>query len=203
MAQLEEYLGGISLPVTAAYAIVTLAAAAVLWRLAVQWRQHGVAGGARAREVLTLAIVTGVALGVVGFGHDYLQREAEIQRLHAELQERDRMAADLRTRINSEVDAVRAMLAERTVRNIERDTLTAARIDLARFASIKDARISQMLALIDTELEVRALVSQTLQEGDPSALARVYARLSELVPDNQDYRDKASQFAVAGAKETH
>lgn len=202
MAQLEDNLGDIPLTVMAAYVVVGLVAVAVLWRLSVQWRQHEVAAGARAREFLALALVTGVGLGVVGFGQDYLQRQADIQRLHAELQERDRIATDLRTRINSEVDAIRAMLADRTVRNIERNTLANARTDLARFAAIKDPRIGQMLALIDTELEVRVLVAQSLHESDPPALARVYARLTALVPDNQEYRDKASQFATA-AKATN
>lgn len=183
--------------------VIVFSTMAVLWRLSVQWRSHGVAAGARVRELLALVLATVVGLGAVTFAQNYFQRQADIQRLQAELKERNQIATVLRSRIDTEVDAVRAMLAERTVRNIERNTLTKARADLARFAALKDPRITQMLVLIDTELEIRALVAQTLQESDPKALARVYGRLSELVPDNQEYRDKATQFAAASAKETN
>ena len=203
MTQLEQHLSGLSPLAVAAYMVIVFSTMAVLWRLSVRWRSHGVAAGARVRELLALVLATVVGLGAVTFAQNYFQRQADIQRLQAELKERNQIATVLRSRIDTEVDAVRAMLAERTVRNIERNTLTKARADLARFAALKDPRITQMLVLIDTELEIRALVAQTLQESDPKALARVYGRLSELVPDNQEYRDKATQFAAASAKETN
>lgn len=188
--------------VIAAYTLIALAAVAVLWRLSVQWQRHGVAAPARVREFLAMALVTGIGLGLVAFAQDHFQRQAAAQQLQAELQERDRIATVLRARIDNEIEAVRGMLAERTVRNIERDTLATARADLARFTTLQDPRIAQMLALIDTELEIRALVAQSLLASDPQALGRVYARLSLLAPENQDYRAKAAQFAAGGTKET-
>lgn len=184
----------------AAYTVIALAALAVLWRLTVQWQRHKVASPARVREFLALALVTGVGLGLVAFAQDHFQRQAVAQQLQAELEERDRIAAVMRARIDIEIDAVRAMLAERTVRNIERDTLGKARADLARFKALNDPRITQMLALIDKELEIRALIAQSL-DSEPQALARVYARLSELAPENQDYREKAARFAAGGMME--
>lgn len=201
MTQLDEHLGSVAQVFMVAYAIIALTAVIGLWQLSVRWRQHGVDTRARARALVALALVTAVALAVVGLGQDYFQRQADRQRLQVELQERERIAADVRIRIHHQIDAVRALLADRTVRNIESNTLTAARADLARFAALKDPRINQMLALIDTELEIRALVAHSLQATDPATLARVYARLSELVPDNQNYRKKANQFAASAAKE--
>ncbi|MEO7937573.1 MAG: hypothetical protein ABIR55_03035 [Burkholderiaceae bacterium] len=201
MAELEEHLGAMPPLVIAAYTLIVVAAMAVAWRLAGQWRSHRVAMGGRVREFLALALATGVGIAVVAFAHAHFQRQADLERLQAELNERARIAVELRSRINSEVDVVRAMLAERTVANIERNTLTAARADLARFAGLKDARISQMVVLIDTELELRALVAQSLHESDPRTLASVYARLHALVPDNQEYRAKAERFA-ADARQT-
>ena len=189
--------------IMAAYAVIAIAAIAVLWRLSAQWQRHQVAVGDRMREFLALVLVTGAGLALVAFAQDHFQRQADAQRLQTELQERDRIAAVLRTRITNEVDAVRAMLADRTVRNIERDTLATALNDLARFASLKDPRITQMLALIDTELEIRTLVAQSLSEQTPDKLARIYTRLIELAPGNQEYRDKAAQLAAAGTKGTN
>ncbi|MCZ4315473.1 hypothetical protein O4H66_18860 [Comamonadaceae bacterium G21597-S1] len=197
--ELQEYLGAAPPLVLAAYAIIACIALAALWRLAVQWRRHRVSTAARLRETLALVLVAGVALAVVAYAQRHLQDQEDERRLQAELRERDRIAKVLQTRIATEVDAVRAMLAERTIRNIERDTLTQARDELARFASLKDERITRMLALIDTELQIRALVEQGLTETAPDKLAKIYARLAELDPDNAEYRDKASTYAAQAA----
>ena len=140
-------------------------------------------------------------MGMLGHGRVQvvLYHQHDGGRLQAELRERDRIAKVLQTRIATEIDAVRAMLAERTIRNIERDTLTQARDELARFASLQDERITRMLALIDTELQIRALVEQGLSETAPDKLAKIYARLAELDPDNTEYRDKAGAYAAQAA----
>ena len=196
---LQEYLGAAPALVLAAYAIIACIALAALWRLSVQWRRHRVSTAARLREALALVLVAGVALAVVAYAQRHLQDQENERRLQAELRERDRIAKVLQTRIATEIDAVRAMLAERTIRNIERDTLTQARDELARFASLKDERITRMLALIDTELQIRALVEQGLSETAPDKLAKIYARLAELDPDNTEYRDKAGAYAAQAA----
>ncbi len=197
--ELQEYLAGAPPLVLGAYAIIACIALAALWRLSAQWRRHRVSTAARMREALALVLVAGVALAVVAYAQRHLQDQEDERRLQAELRERDRIAKVLQTRIATEIDAVRAMLADRTIRNIERDTLTQARDELARFASLKDERIIRMLALIDTELQIRALVEQGLSETAPDKLAKIYARLAELDPDNTDYRDKASAFAAQAA----
>lgn len=197
---MQEHLDGVSPLFLAAYAIIALTAMVVLWRLAMQWQRHRVTTLARLRELLALALVTGVGIAVVAYAHDYFQRQAQALQLQAELKERDRIASVLRSRINHEVEAVRAMLAERTVRHIEQNTLADARKDLARFEALHDPRIAQMVSLIDIELEIRTLVAQSLVESAPQALARVYARLAELEPSNQEYRDKATQFAAEAAR---
>lgn len=197
-----EHLDGVSPLIVAAYLIIALAAMAVLWRLSVQWQQHGVATSQRLRELLALALVTVVGIALVAYAQDHFQRQAQAQRLQAELTECDRIASVLRSRIQGQVDAVRAMLADRTIGHIERDTLDDARKDLARFAHLQDPQITRMLSLIDTELEIRTLVAHSLVERSPRALAEVYARLAELEPSNQEYRDKAAQFAADAADTT-
>lgn len=186
----------------AGYVIIAIASLVALWRLARQWHTHDVAARQRWREALLLGLAVLVAVALVALAQEQSQRQARAQRLQAELQERDRIAALLRTRIGKELDSVRAMLAERTVRHIEADTLADARRELARFAELRDPRITQMLALIDTELEIRALVAQSLVESAPQALARIYARLAELEPSNPQYHDKAAQFAARAASRT-
>lgn len=199
MAELQEYLGATPLLALAAYAIIACATAVALWRLSAQWQRHQIATAARLRESLALLLIAGVAVALVAYTQNHFEQQAHERRLQAEMQERDRIAKVLQTRIATEVDAVRAMLADRTVRNIERDTLTRARDELARFAALKDPRITRMLALIDTELQIRSLVEQGLSVAEPAQLARIYARLTELVPDNQEYRDKAARFAAQAA----
>lgn len=196
LAELRELLDAAPPWIMAAYAAIVLVAAAATWRLAVQWRRHRVSAAARTREVLALLLITGVALALTATAQHYLQRQQDAQRLQAELNERDRIAKVLQTRIATEVDAVRAMLAERTVRNIERNTLLDARKELARFAALKDPRIVQMLALIDTELQIRDLVEQSLSETAPDKLAQIFARLAALAPDNREYRDLAAHHAA-------
>ncbi len=199
MAELQEILGARSATILVAYAVISLGMLAVLWRLSVQWQRNRVSTAGRLRAALALVLVAGVALLLVTITQRHLQeREAE-QRLQAELLERERIALVLQTRLSTEIGAVRAMLAERTVRNIEAETLTKARDELARFATLKDPQIAQMLTLIDTELEIRTLVEQTLAESAPDKLARLYARLAALAPDNQGYRDSAALYAAQAA----
>jgi len=196
LADTLQPLDAATLLFLAGYAVIALAALVVLWRLARQWHAHDVAARQRWRETLVLGLAVLVAVALVALTQAQFQRQARAQRLQAELQERDRIAALLRTRIGKEIDSVRAMLAERTVHHIEAGTLADARRELARFAELRDPRITQMLALIDSELEIRALVAQSLVEHAPPALARIYARLAELEPANSQYRDKAAQFAA-------
>lgn len=196
LAQLQELLAAAPPWIAAAYALITIAALASLWRLSIHWRRHQVSAAARARETLALVLITGVALALAAYAQQHLQRQQDAQRLQAELRERDRIAKVLQARIATEIDAVRAMLADRTVRNIERNTLVEARNELARFAALKDPRIVQMLALIDTELEIRSLVAHSLAETAPDKLARIYTRLAELAPDNPEYRDQAARYAA-------
>lgn len=180
----------------AAYAAVAIAAMVAFWRLSAQWRRHEIAAAGRVKELLALAVITGVALLLVAVTNSYFRDQAEQQRLTIELNERDRLAKELRTRIAGEIDTVSAMLADRTVRNIERDRLTNARGELARFAQLKDPRITQMLALIDKELEIRDLVKQTFTQDAPDKLHTLYARLAELAPDMSQYKEKAAHYAA-------
>jgi len=180
----------------AAYAAVAIAALVAFWRLSAQWRHHEIAIAGRIKELLALAVITGVALLLVAYANSYFRDQAQQQRLTVELNERDRMAKELRTRITDEINTVRAMLADRTVHNIERDALTNARTELARFVALKDPRITQMLALIDKELEIRDLVKQTFTQDAPDKLHALYARLAELVPDMPQYQEKAAHYAA-------
>lgn len=196
MAELQELLAAGPPWIMAAYAVITLVALATVWRRSVQWRRNGVSAAARTGEALALVLITGVALAMTAYAQHHLQRQQHEQRLQAEMRERDRIAKVLQTRIATEIDAVRALLAERTVRSIERNTLIEARNELARFATLKDPRIAQMLALIDTELQIRTLVEQSLTESAPERLAQIYARLAQLAPDNPDYREQAARHAA-------
>lgn len=180
----------------AAYAAVAIVAFVAFWQLSAQWRRHDIATAGRIKELLALAVITGVALLLVAYANSYFRNQADQQRLLVELNERDRLAKELRTRITGEIDSVRAMLADRTVRNIERDQLANARGELARFVALNDPRITQMLALIDKELEIRDLVKQTFTQDAPDKLHAVYARLAELAPDMPDYQEKAAHYAA-------
>ncbi len=179
-----------------AYLVVAVTALATLWRLAAQWRQHEVETASRVRELLALALVTGVALLLIAYTHGYFQDRADRQQLQAQLQVRDRQVKELRTRIAGEVDAVRAMLADRTVRSIERNTLEDGRKELARFVELKDPGIVQMLGMIDKELEIRDLVRQALAESAPDKLHALYTRLAALAPDMADYKHQAARYAA-------
>ena len=54
-----------------------------------------------------------------------------------------------------------------------------------------------MLALIDSELEIRNLVAKTLSETAPDQLFAIYTRLSELVPEHVQYKESAERYAMA------
>lgn len=162
-----------------------------------QWNRHRVSAGTRAMETTALGFATVTALLVVVFVHAHFDKQDRDQRLIAELAQKNALAAELRIKITSEVDRVNGMLADRTVRRIEQQQLTQARDELARFQSLNDPRITQMLALIDTELEIRDLVAKTLSETAPDRLFAIYTRLSELVPDHAQYKESAERYAAA------
>lgn len=199
LAELQDLQAATPLWIVAAYAFITIIALAMAWRLFIRWRRHRVPAAARSREMLALVLVAGTAFAMTAYTQHHLQQQQEEQQLEAQLRERDRIAKILQSRIATEIDAVRAMLAERTARNIERNTLVEARNELARFSALNDARIVQMLGLIDTELQIRALVEQTLSETAPDKLARLFERLAALAPDNPQFRDQAARYAAQAA----
>ncbi len=144
-----------------------------------------------------MGLATVTVLLLVVFIHAHFDKQDRDLRMMAELEQKNALASELRVKITAEVDRVRAMLADRTVRRIEQQQLAQARDELARFQSLKDPRITQMLALIDSELEIRALVAKTLSETAPDKLFAIYTRLSELVPDHAQYKESADRYAAA------
>lgn len=162
-----------------------------------QWTRLRVAGRTRGMETMALGVATATALLFVVFVHAHFDKQDRDLRMLAELEQKDALATELRSKIAAEVDRVRAMLADRTVRRIEQQQLSLAREELARFQSLKDPRITQMLALIDTELEIRDLVAKALSETAPEKLFAIYTRLSELVPDHAQYKESAEHHAAA------
>ncbi len=161
-----------------------------------QWNRHRVSAGTRGMETTALGLATVTALLLVVFADAHFDKQDRDQRMMAELAQKNALASELRTKITAEVDRVRAMLADRTVRRIEQQQLTQARDELARFQSLNDPRITQMLALIDTELEIRDLVAKALSEAAPDRLFAIYTRLSELVPDHAQYKESAERYAA-------
>jgi len=185
-------------PLSLAVCAVILLAAALAFRLLNrQWNRHRVAGATRSRESAALGFAAIAALLSVVFVHAYFDKQDRDVRMLAELGQKTTLAAELRSQITAEVDRVRAMLADRTVRRIEQQQLTQAREELARFQSLNDPRITQMLVLIDTELQVRALVAQALSETAADKLFAIYRRLAELVPEHAPYKENAERYEAA------
>ena len=183
-------------PLSLAVCAVILMAAALAFRLLNrQWNRHRVAGATRSRESAALGFAAIAALLSVVFVHAYFDKQDRDVRMLAELGQKTTLAAELRSQITAEVDRVRAMLADRTVRRIEQQQLTQAREELARFQSLNDPRITQMLVLIDTELQVRALVA--LSETAADKLFAIYRRLAELVPEHAPYKENAERYEAA------
>ena len=184
----------LSLVVCGVILVAALLASRMLLR---QWNRHRVSDRTRSIEATALALATVTALLLVVFVHAHLDKQDRDLSLMAELEQKNALASELRVKITAEVDRVRAMLADRTVRRIEQQQLTQARDELARFQSLNDPRITQMLALIDSELEIRALVAKTLSETAPNKLFTIYTRLSELVPDHAQYKESADRYGAA------
>lgn len=162
-----------------------------------QWNRHRVLAGTRAMEASALGLAMLTALLLVVFADAHFDKQDRDLRMTSELEQKNALASELRAKITTELDRVRAMLADRTVRRIEQQQLTQARDELARFQSLNDPRITQMLALIDSELEIRNLVAKTLSETAPDQLFAIYTRLSELVPEHAQYKDSAERYAIA------
>jgi hypothetical protein len=177
--------------------VIFMAAVFAASRLSRQWNRHRVSPGTRAMEASALGFATVTALLLVVFVHAHFDRQERELRMATEIAQKDALAAELRLKITSEVDRVQAMLADRTVRRIEQQQLTQAREELARFQSLNDPRITQMLALIDSELEIRALVATALTETAPAKLFAIYSRLSTLMPDHAQYAESAQRYAAA------
>jgi hypothetical protein len=184
-------------PSLAACGVILLAAALAFRLLHRQWNRHRVADSTRSRESAALGFVAIAALLAVVFVHSYFDKQERDIRMLAELEQKTTLASELRSKITAEVDRVRAMLADRTVRRIEQQQLTQAREELARFQSLNDPRITQMLALIDAELQIRGLVAQALSETAADKLFAIYSRLAELVPDHAQYKENAERYAAA------
>ncbi len=181
----------------AACGVILVAALLASRMLLRQWNRHRVSSSTRGMEAIALGLATVTALLLVVFADAHFDKQDRDLRMVAELEQKNALASELRTRITAEVDRVRAMLADRTVRRIEQQQLTQARDELARFQSLNDPRITQMLALIDAELEIRNLVARTLSETAPDQLFAIYSRLSELVTDNAQYKESADRYAAA------
>lgn len=178
----------------AACGVILLAAALAFRLLHKQWNRHRVGDSTRSRESAALGFAAIAALLAVVFVHAYFDKQDRDIRMLAELEQKTTLASELRAKISAEVDRVRTMLADRTVRRIEQQQLTQAREELARFQSLNDPRITQMLALIDTELQIRALVAQALSETAADKLFAIYSQLAELVPDHPQYKENAERY---------
>lgn len=181
----------------AACGVILVVALLASRALARQWNRHRVSDGTRAMEGTALGLAAVTALLLVVFADAHFDKQDRDLRMVAELEQKNALASELRLKITAEVDRVRAMLADRTVRRIEQQQLTQARDELARFQSLNDPRITQMLALIDAELEIRNLVAQTLSTTAPDQLFAIYTRLNELVPDHDQYKESADRYAAA------
>jgi len=191
----SSFLGS---PMSLAVCVAILLGAVLSYRaLRKQWTRHRVTDATRSRESAALLFVSVAALLVVAAAHAYVDRQDRDTRMQAELAQKNALAGELRAKINAEIARVRALLADRTVRRIEQQQLSQARDELARFQSINDPRITQMLALIDTELEIRRLVALSLRETAADKLFGIYTRLSALVPDHAAYRESAERYAQA------
>lgn len=186
----------LALAVYAAICVGALLAYRVLSR---QWKRPGFGSTVRTRELTALVVLTLACLALVAFGDSQLRTRAAADALALEkMQEKTILAAQLRERIAKELDAARALLADRTLQKIVQQELVEARAELSRFASFQDPKINQMIELIDKELEIRKLVGQTLVETAPETLGPIYARLIRLAPGNAEYREKAALYP-AGA----
>ena len=165
-----------------------------------QWSRPGMTNAIRIKETAALAIVTITAFALVSFGNTLQhERAAETDAL-ARLQDKALLATQLRVRIEKELDVARGLLADSTVNKIANEQLLEARADLARFAGFQDAKINKMIALIDRELEIRELVTRSLAETVPDKLLPIYVRLTQLVPENTDYKEKAEQLQATTTK---
>ena len=181
----------------AACGVILVAALLASRMLLRQWNRHRVSSGTRGVEAAALGLASVTAVLLVVFANAHFDKQDRDLHMLAELEQKNTLASELRIKITAEVDRVRAMLADRTVRRIEQQQLTQARDELARFQSLNDPRITQMLALIDSELEVRNLVAKTLSETAPDRLFAIYTRLTQLVPDHVQYKESADRYAVA------
>ncbi len=176
------------------YAAVCVAALLAYRVLRRQWTRPGSARSTRTRELAALGIVTFTALALVAFGNSVLlERVAQADALDR-LQDKALLASQLRERIARELDLARTLLADSTAQKIADQRLVEARADLARFAAFQDPNINRMIELIDNELEIRKLVTQSLLETAPDKLLAIYQRLIRLAPSNADYQEKAAQL---------
>ena len=121
-------------PLSLAVCAVILMAAALAFRLLNrQWNRHRVAGATRSRESAALGFAAIAALLSVVFVHAYFDKQDRDVRMLAELGQKTTLAAELRSQITAEVDRVRAMLADRTVRRIEQQQLTPYKENAERY----------------------------------------------------------------------
>jgi hypothetical protein len=196
-----HFLDGIGPPwILGLYAAVLVVAFLVYRVLRRQWTRPGITGATRAKETAALAIVTVTALALVAFGNTLLRERAAEAEAMARLQDKALLASQLRDRIGKELDVARGLLADSTVQKIANERLVEARADLARFAAFHDPKIDRMIELIDRELEIRRLVAQSLAESAPDRLLPIYLRLTQLVPANTDYKEKAEQLQAMTKK---
>jgi len=197
----QQFLDAAASPwILGLYAAICVLSFLVYLGLRRQWSRPGMTNATRFKETAALAIVTITALALVWFGTTLQhQRAAEADAL-ARLQDKTLLASQLRARIDKELDVARSLLADSTVQKIANERLLEARADLARFAAFQDPKINQMIALIDRELEIRKLVTQSLAETAPDRLLPIYVRLTQLAPANADYKGKAEQLQALTKK---
>lgn len=193
-----DFTAFLASPLSLAVCAVVVVAALLASRMLLgQWNRHRVPASTRGKEATALVLATATALLLVIVVNAHFDKQDRDLRMMLEVEQKDALASELRSKITTEVDRVRAMLADRTVRRIEQQQLKQARDELARFQSLNDPQITQMLALIDSELEIRSLVAQALNETAPAKLFGIYSRLSALVPEHAQYKESAEHYAAA------
>ena len=131
-----------------------------------RWAMADDAAPNRTRDAVVLVATMVAAWLLVMVGGVVLAQRDFRERMQRDLAERSAQSLVLQTQIRAQIDATRALLADRAVENVTQERLSEARAELARFAAFQDAGINQMVSLIDREIAIRAAATVHLPSAD-------------------------------------
>lgn len=164
------------------------------------WRDPAFARSTRNIEIGVLVVAGLMGLSVLNSGAKALESRIAAAEAAVVAKERAQAAEVTRQRLAKELQAQRGTLVDDIQRKVAAGKMAEARSDLQRYAVLGDPQVTQMIGLLDKEIEISGLLAKVATDIPPLQKARVYERLVVLAPGVVEYQVQAKRQGVLAQK---